>query len=259
MRKKSKRGDFTGLAEQYSAYRPGYSASVLSAIVGLANKPVTRLDVADIGAGTGIWTRMLAARHVRSLVAVEPNHDMRARGIRDSAGLRIRWCAGSAESTGLRNHCCDLVTMASSFHWVKFDKGVQEFTRILRPGGWFVALWNPRYIESNPLLVRIERHLYKLKPKMVRVSSGRSGITNTLTDRLWHCKAFDDVVYFEGRHVRILTPSQYIGVWRSVNDVQVQLGPEKFSAFIDFIRTETAGLRKIETVYLTRAWAARVR
>ena len=53
---------------------------------------------------------------------------------------------------------------------------------MLRPGGRFVALWNPRMIELNPLLVEIEQEITRLNPEVKRVSSGRSGLTEQ-TDR----------------------------------------------------------------------------
>ena len=68
---------------------------------------------------------------------------------------------------------------------------------------------------------------------------------------------FDDVVYVEGRHSIEMNPSRYLGAWRSVNDVRVQLGPEKFDAFIRFIEERIAELDIIEVAYLTRAWSAR--
>src|SRR5580698_9641623 len=176
-------GDFTGLAEDYSQSRPDYAPSVLSALIGLLEKPFGESDVADLGAGTGIWTRMVQRRGPRSLVAVEPNDDMRAHGIKDSADLPIKWLAGSAEATGLAEASRDWATMASSFHWVAFDAGVREFHRILRPGGRFTAVWNPRLTETNPLLVEIEQQLKVLCPHISRVSSGRSGITETLTEQ----------------------------------------------------------------------------
>jgi len=45
-----KHGDFTGLAEDYSLYRPDYSQAVLRGILGITAKPVTKLDVVDVGA-----------------------------------------------------------------------------------------------------------------------------------------------------------------------------------------------------------------
>jgi SAM-dependent methyltransferase len=250
-------GDFSGLAQNYARYRSGYAPSVVGAVLALVESPIAELDVADVGAGTGIWTRMLAARGPRSLIAVEPNDDMRQQGILASRGANISWREGTGEATGLSDQSVDLVSMASSFHWVDFNKGCAEFQRILRRGGRFVAVWNPRLIEANPLLVEIEAEITRLKPDLRRVSSGRSGLTERLTDRFWATPGFDDVVYLEGRHVSRQTPKQYLGAWHSVNDLQVQLGADLFTAFLRFVERRIADVTIIETTYLTRAWAAR--
>jgi SAM-dependent methyltransferase len=252
-----KAGDFTGLATDYSKHRPDYSPSVLRALLGLFGKPTSEVDFVDVGAGTGIWTRMVHDAGVRSAAAVEPNEDMRKNGIVDSQHTSVRWLAGSAEMTGLPSGSADWLSMASSFHWANFDTATQEFQRVLRPGGRFTALWNPRLIETNPLLVQIESHLDTLRPNIKRVSSGRSGITETLTEQLWASPFFEDVVYLEGRHIIEMTPERYLGAWRSVNDLRVQLGPEKFDTFLDFVEKRIAGLKVIEATYLTRAWSAR--
>jgi ubiquinone/menaquinone biosynthesis C-methylase UbiE len=252
-----KHGDFTGLAADYARYRPGYSKSVLDALLALTGKAAAQVDAVDVGAGTGIWTAMLASCGCRSLVAVEPNDDMRAAGIEVTRGRNIQWRAGSGEATGLPAQSADLLSMASSFHWVDFDRGTAEFARVLRPGGRFVALWNPRMVEGNPLLVEIEAQLQVLCPTMQRKSSGRSGITEKLTNLLVAHPAFEDLVYLEGRHARFQTVEQYLGTWRSVNDIQVQLGPEKFAAFLAYVERRLHGLPGIETTYLTRAWCAR--
>jgi SAM-dependent methyltransferase len=252
-----KHGDFTGLADDYARFRPGYAPQVATAILAYLGRDAASVDAADIGAGTGIWTRMLASRGLRSVMAVEPNDDMREQGIETSRGTAILWRKGSAEATGLPDASADLVSMASSFHWADFDRACDEFRRILRPGGVFVALWNPRLIEVHPLLVEIEAQITRLKPDIQRVSSGRSGITERLTDMLSAKPHFADVLYLEGRHSLRQTPAQYMGAWRSVNDLQVQLGPDRFREFLDFIENRIAGLTAIETTYLTRAWAAR--
>ena len=252
-----KAGDFTGLAKDYSQHRPDYCPSVLNALLGLLEKPVTEVDFVDVGAGTGIWTRMVQAMDVRSVTAIEPNDDMRQNGTADSQQTNIRWLDGSAENTGLADDSADWLSMASSFHWANFDTATKEFHRVLRAGGRFIALWNPRLIEVNPLLVEIEAHLDTLRPNIKRVSSGRSGITQTLTEQLWASPYFDDVIYLEGRHVIKMSPDRYLGAWRSVNDLRVQLGPAKFDAFLDFVEKRIAGLKVIDATYLTRAWSAR--
>ncbi|MGB8801910.1 MAG: class I SAM-dependent methyltransferase [Candidatus Acidiferrales bacterium] len=245
------------MAGDYARFRPGYAPQVATAILNYVGRDAARVDAADVGAGTGIWTRTLAARGLHSVVAVEPNDDMRGQGIETSRGTDIVWRKGSAEATGLPTGSADLVSMASSFHWADFDKACEEFHRILRPNGVFVALWNPRFIESNPLLVEIEAQITRLKPDIKRVSSGRSGITERLTDMLSAKPQFAEVLYLEGRHSQRQTPEQYMGAWRSVNDLQVQLGPELFQKFLNFIEKRIAGLTAIETTIVTRAWAAR--
>ena len=112
-------------------------------------------------------------------------------------------------------------------------------------------------IELNPLLVEIEHEITRLNPKVQRVSSGRSGLTDRLTEMLWATRGFDDVVYLEARHKATQTVGQYLGAWRSVNDLRVQLGPDLFTRFLDFVERKTADLAEIETIYLTRAWAVR--
>jgi ubiquinone/menaquinone biosynthesis C-methylase UbiE len=251
-------GDFTGLASNYAKFRQGYAESVLTAVLSLLGKPNAEVDAADLGAGTGIWTRMLAGRGLRKVWGVEPNADMRTTGSKISAPASLEWVAAGAESTGLPSGSCDLVTAASSFHWMDYEKTTAEIRRLLRPGGRFMALWNPRQIEASPLLAEIEGKLRELAPETKRVSSGRSSFTDSLTERMVATPGFDDVLYLEGRHTARQTPEDYIGAWQSVNDVQVQLGPERWTKFLDFVRARIKGQQSIETVFLTRAWSARV-
>ncbi len=93
---------------------------------------------------------------------------------------------------------------------------------------------------------------------MKRVSSGRSDFTSSLTEHLWSIGVWEDVVYLEGRHVELQTPERYMGLWRSVNDVQAQLGEQKFSEFLEFVSHRIEGLSVLEATYQTRAWLARL-
>jgi ubiquinone/menaquinone biosynthesis C-methylase UbiE len=252
-------GDFTTLAEKYSAYRPDYSVSVMNAIFGIINKPRSALDVADVGAGTGIWTRMLAASGCRSVVAVEPNDEMRKMGGQHIHNGKISWLKGSGEETTLADESCDLISMASSFHWVDFEKGTAEFNRVLKPNGYFVALWNPRYINDDPLLVDIENKIYELSPNVKRVSSGKSAFVDDLSKKLEENSLFSEVIYLQGKHKITMSAGQYIGAWESVNDVRVQMGEENFEKFMNYVKSKILPLGEISCTYLTRAWAAKKR
>jgi SAM-dependent methyltransferase len=218
------------------------STSVLTALLALVTRPVEEIDAVDVGAGTGIWSAMLASRGCRTVTAVEPNDDMRTTGERINVDSGIEWRRGGGEHTGLPSGSADLLTTASSFHWMDFDQATSEFARVLRPGGRFAALWNPRLIEANPVLAEIEAHLHVLCPTLTRVSSGRSGVTDRLTDLLCEHPAFDDVIYIEGRHTGFQTVVEYLGAWRSVNDVQVQLGSATFANFLGYVQHRLDGL-----------------
>lgn len=251
-----KLGDFSSLATAYSTSRPTYSPNVVDQILEKIKRDVSNLKVIDVGAGTGIWTRMIANKVNVHLHAIEPNRDMLNQGVIDSEGYSIQWHEGSAEEIPLKDSSANWITMASSFHWADFEKATAEFARVLVPGGYFTAVWNPRYFESNPKLVKVEEWINQnlLTP---RVSSGRSGITSHLTELLEESNYVDSVTYIEGKHVQSMSREVYITAWRSTNDVQVKLGPELFEQFIDFIKSLFAENEVIETEYWTRSWTAK--
>ena len=199
---------------------------------------------------------MVVSKGIGSAIAVEPNVEMRRHG-KLMSSEKIRWKPGTAENTGLSDECCDWVTMASAFHWANFDVAIKEFHRILRPEGRFTALWNPRLIQVNPILSEIEDYLSYLQPGLQRVSSGSSGITINLTDRLLETNLFEDVIFLEGRHVINMSPERYIGIWKSVNDLPAQMGSKKFEEFLTFVGQKVRGQKVIEATYLTRAWSTR--
>ena len=249
-------GNFSGLAKDYSTYRPTYSKSVLKSLIALLKNSVHECDFADIGAGTGIWTRLVESYNPKSIIAIEPNEDMRSIGIRDSSNTKIKWQEGSGEKTGLESKSMDMVSMASSFHWVDFEKGCKEFHRVLKKNGRFVALWNPRKLQENPFLEKLEGYINLLKPGYKRISSGNSGRAENLTEKFCNSGLFTDVIYIEGRHVVSISPEKYIGAWHSVNDVQHQLGPDKFLDFINHLKQELKGIDTVNVTYQTRAWSA---
>ena len=108
-----KHGDYTELADHYARYRPGYSPVIRDLLLALPGPPVNELNIADVGAGTGIWTRMMAEKSPASLVAVEPNDPMRKKGKANEEFSEIAWRDGSAEATSLEDQSLHMLPMAS--------------------------------------------------------------------------------------------------------------------------------------------------
>ncbi|USQ95288.1 class I SAM-dependent methyltransferase [Caulobacter sp. RL271] len=242
-------GDFTQLARAY-VHRPAYSAPLIDALVALTGD-----EVADIGAGTGKLTQMLAARG-RHGHAVEPNAAMRAEG--QALNLeRFAWRAGSAEETSLAEASVDWVTMASAFHWADAPRALAEFHRILRPSGRLTLLWNPRDLARDTLQADIERDIATIAPGLKRRSSGAPAYTEGLEDILLGSGLFTDLVFLEAPHVEPMSVERHLGAWRSVNDIQAQAGPQAWAKILAAIEQRLEGLGEIEVRYRTRAWTVR--
>lgn len=136
-------GRFTDRAEDYVRYRPTYPAGAIDAILEGLGDPRS-VTAADVGAGTGISSRLLAQRGVR-VVAVEPNAAMRRAGWTHAGGAgRVEWREGTAEATGLADGSVGLVVCAQAFHWFRPSEALREFHRVLRPGGRLALMWNHR-------------------------------------------------------------------------------------------------------------------
>jgi SAM-dependent methyltransferase len=130
---------FTTRAEAYAAARPSYPPAALAALfAGLGDAGA--LTVADLGAGTGISSRLLAAAGAR-VFAVEPNAAMRRAAQPDP---RIEWIDGTAEHTTLAPASVDLVTAFQAWHWFEPEAATAEARRIVRPGGRLAIVYNER-------------------------------------------------------------------------------------------------------------------
>jgi ubiquinone/menaquinone biosynthesis C-methylase UbiE len=249
-----KQGDFTDLAKDY-VNRPGYSLSVLRAILAYAGLKPSACVVADVGAGTGKLAENLISLGL-SGEAVEPNDAMRAEGRGRLGDCPFVWRAGQAEELPLADSSVDWILMGSAFHWTCKQQALAEFYRVLKPAGYFTAMWNPRDLERSELNYRIDAKIRELVPDLNRVSSGADKYTKNLEDELMANGQFGDLVFVEAPHAEIFTVDRYLGVWRSVNDIQAQAG-ERFVQIMEMIAKEIAGLEKIVIPYRTRAWTVR--
>jgi len=125
---------FGTVAGDYDRYRPGYPPEAVAWALG--ERP---LRVADLGAGTGILSRLLH-RLGHEVTAVEPDDRMRARLAEASPGVAA--VAGTAEEVPLPDGSVDAVVAGQAYHWFDPDRAHPEMARVLRPGGRVVAMWN---------------------------------------------------------------------------------------------------------------------
>jgi SAM-dependent methyltransferase len=118
---------FDNRAAAYAAYRPSYPSEAVDAVLAGLGDP-NGVTVADVGAGTGISSRLFADRGV-SVVAVEPNAAMRAAA---EPHPRVTWRDGTADNTGLPSASVDAVVVCQAFHWFATSPAMNEFARVAR-------------------------------------------------------------------------------------------------------------------------------
>jgi len=150
---------FSSRVADYVRYRPDYPPALLDWLHQDIGVPTETL-VADIGAGTGISTRLfLAAGH--PVIAVEPNAAMReaAEQLLAPDYLRLKLADGTAEATGLADNSVGLVAAAQAFHWFDTTAVRREWARILQPEGMALVFWNSRLLDASPFLIGYEQLL----------------------------------------------------------------------------------------------------
>ena len=137
---------FTGRAQAYVKARPGYPDAVMDYILALAPDGAV---FADIGAGTGKFTQLLA-RYGCRIYAVEPNADMREQlALADFPNAVIT--DGTAEATKIPAGSVDAIVCAQSLNKFDLDAFRTECERIGRGNPVVIALHNFAYSNAQTL------------------------------------------------------------------------------------------------------------
>ncbi len=124
-------------ADVYASVRPSYHPALVERFI---DRYATGV-VADVGAGTGIFTSQLVEAGCVP-IAIEPVASMRHAITVEHPTVTV--VDGTAEDTGLDDSSVDTVVAAQAFHWFDHDAALAEIERILRPEGFVVCVWNVR-------------------------------------------------------------------------------------------------------------------
>ncbi|MFG3226449.1 class I SAM-dependent methyltransferase [Kitasatospora sp. NPDC048194] len=145
---------FGAVAPEYDRARPGYPDELFDELERLWGRSLQGARVLDVGAGTGIATRLLAARGA-DVIAVEPYAGMAAQLLAASPQLPL--VRGNGDDLPFHDASADLISYAQAFHWTRPERSVPEAIRVLRPGGALATWWNV-HDETVPWVrARVER------------------------------------------------------------------------------------------------------
>lgn len=131
---------FGAAADVYEAARPEYPFEAVAWM--LERLPHGARRIADIGAGTGKLTRVVADAPDSEVVAIDPDAAMLAK-LRDTVP-GVPTFVGTAESLPLPDASLDAVVLGQAWHWVDPVTASAEIGRVVRPGGTLGLIWNTR-------------------------------------------------------------------------------------------------------------------
>ena len=232
---------FSATVDDYDAYRPSYPAAMVDWVLNTAGVPAAG-TIADVGCGTGISTRLFAARGL-DVVGVEPNDEMRARAV---ARGNARYMKGDAAATGLPARSMDLVVAAQAFHWFDIEPTLAEFERVLKPGGWCAAFWNDR-TDETPFMRAYEDLLLEF--------SSEYRVVNKKHDALSAIKASPRVVRWtemDAPNAQAMDRCEFRGRVHSSSYVAHGVSrPAELDKALDALFDRSASSGKVEFLYRT--------
>ncbi len=239
--------DFTTLAATYD-YRPDYCASLIHDLFVAMRLPRGE-RVLDVGAGTGKLTVHLCA-HGFDVLAMEPNARMRAIGLTKQSLSRARWVAGRGEALPVTAMSVGLVSFGSSFNVVNTSTALDECARVLRPGGFWLAVYNHRDLD-DPLQRAVEDVIHRHIPGF-DYGRRRASPAGELSAH----GAFDDFASNERRFVATISTHDWMQAWCSHATLQRQAG-DRLPGILAEIHALVSAQTTLQVPYSTRAWTAR--
>ncbi|NVK43941.1 MAG: methyltransferase domain-containing protein [Oceanospirillaceae bacterium] len=142
--------EYFALLDRQGPGSPAVTVKALSFIEGLT--PASR--IADIGCGTGGQTRVLAGHAPGSITGLDLfpdfihifNANSQAAGLSD----RVRGVVGSMDSLPFGEEELDLIWSEGAIYNIGFERGIREWRRFLKPGGYLAVSEASWFTECRP-------------------------------------------------------------------------------------------------------------
>lgn len=125
--------NFSGQADKYAKYRPGYPPALFDFIISHVNEKNTAWDCAT---GNGQTAKQLALSF-KKVLATDISQKQIDHAYQASS---IIYSVQPAEQTDFTDNSIDLITVSQALHWFHFDKFYAEVKRVARPGA-VIAAW----------------------------------------------------------------------------------------------------------------------
>ena len=215
---------FGGDPAGYHRARPPYPEWVYET---LTSQCGLRHDAAvfEIGAGTGIATHRLLEFGANPVVAVEPDARLAnfLRANNPDAALTV--VVAPFEEAALDEGAFDLGVCATAFHWLDETSALTKIASLLRPGGWWAAVWNDFGDDSRPDPFHEATHELLAAP--ASPGAGERGVPYALDvearlSALERSDAFDFAEHRTSRWTLALDADQTVALYATYSNVKAR-------------------------------------
>ena len=215
--------------------------------------------VFEIGAGTGTATRRLLELGGDPLVAIEPDprlaEFLRANNPDEALTVRV----SPFEDVVLEDAAFDLGVSATAFHWLDETPALARIAALLRPRGWWAAMWNEFGDDSRPDPFHDATH--ELLGAPTGPSAGDRGVPFALDFEarlaaLNRSGAFDLVEHKTSRWTLALDAAQTMALYATYSNVNARSDRDEVLAELGRIAREDFGDRVIRNM-VTSLYIAR--
>ena len=201
---------FGEVADEYDRYRPSYPDELVTAVIAYAGGP--RLDVLEVGAGTGKATTLFASAGLR-ISALEPDPAMAAILRKKCAPFPHVEVAVTSFEEYTAHSQFDLLMSAQAWHWTDSATRWDRAAEFLRPGGSLAVFGNYDLIADKGIRAAFDQAHTDHAPSIDWTDEPYE--PEHLWDRLWGSEmkeqpAFEQLEAKVFRSVRMQSRQEYL-------------------------------------------------
>jgi ubiquinone/menaquinone biosynthesis C-methylase UbiE len=161
--------DFFSKTERQGPGSPEQTLKALSFISGLTEKS----KIADIGCGTGGQTMVLGEKTPCEIIGVDIwpnfinqfNQNAKSKNLQD----RVKGIVGNMENLPFQNEEFDLIWSEGAIYNIGFERGLKEWRKFLKQGGYIAITENTWFSEERP--AEIQDFWQKAYPEIDTISN----------------------------------------------------------------------------------------
>ncbi len=219
-------------AAGYHASRSGYPEDLYDKVFA---RVVSRPNILEIAAGTGLATEALLARDPAALVVVESDPELAVFLKARFPDPRVTVINANFPDVALDGPF-DLITCAAAFHWMEPESALTRAQALLRPGGIWAMWWNSycnpgvgdRFANSvYPMLLQLE-----LPPSWT--TKGHYGLDAAHQIQTLQAGRFIDVESHSYRHERMLSETDIRALYETYSFIRLLPAEERAALFRSF-------------------------